>query len=82
MNQSATGKLSTTNGTPPYLSLLAPSLVSRACDVSTAKDTRFTVIQRNFAAWIALYRKSRTQETVIGRLMDERNQNGFSPLDQ
>ena len=47
-----------------------------------SKTNKRNVIQRNFAASIALYRDSRTQETVIPRLMDERNQNGFSPLDQ
>jgi hypothetical protein len=32
----------------------------RLVGVTTVKETRFTVIQKNFAEWIALYRTSRT----------------------
>jgi hypothetical protein len=40
--------------------------------VAAVKAKRITVIQRNFAAWIALYRTSRTHGNSYWTLMDAR----------
>jgi hypothetical protein len=42
--------------------------------VAAVKEKRPIVIQRNFAAWIGLYRTLRIRETLIGRLMDVRSE--------